>query len=402
MIKLRMIWTVAALGALSFSAIAQSGGMMGKGKGGGSGSGGGSQSGGGSRGGGGSQGGGSNNSGPGSRSQQGGGSNNSGDNGSGSRSNRNRNNNSNNSGGQNNFDRGQLLNKKPSQSGRVEYNSQNNGFTSRNSQAPRFNIETIPGNFNRNDMLNRVIRQDRITFAWPGCNGWNDWRVGYWQYDQRWNDNFFWYPNYVFNPFGQNCVISPWYYYPTLPGYIGWNRINNWGCQPSVFVGVTYNWNNNGWNNGWNSGWNNGGGWNNNNGGWNNGGGNWDNRDRWNSLDDTLDDLQAGFLDGDRRAIGRLIPRRGSVNIFIEGRYGYSLNTEDFYDLVMDNIQTTRTNRYEIERVWRNNDGARVVARHEFVDPSGRRQTVWHSWVFGLDRRDLVVREFSVANRRIN
>jgi len=175
-------------------------------------------------------------------------------------------------------------------------------------------------------------------------------------------------------------------------------------------------WNN--WNNGWNfsytnrtnTGWNNDWSWNDNLRG-NDRLNDWDDNDlrdnqwRGNSrndenLRDALQDLERAFERKDRRAMGRLIPRNGSVNIMLDGNFQYSLNADDFFDLFQDGISNVKTDRYEIVRVRQNRNSARVIAKHTFRDPWGRQQTNFQAFYLEGDRRDgYVIREFDTTNR---
>ena len=267
------------------------------------------------------------------------------------------------------------LSKKQSRSGNVQYRTQNNAGSLRdNGQGlPSLRINAAPiGQNYPPSQQGTVVRQDRTRLIYNG------WRCGYYAYDRRWCDDYFYYPFYSFDPWQNNCVISPWYYYPNLPGYVSHNRVRTWTIPGIAFIGYPYDWVNPSGNN-WNNGWGN---------------------NRYNDVDYAVDDLQTVFEDADRRAVGRLVPHRSDVGIFIDGRYSYSLSSDDFYDLLLDNAQNTKTRRYVIERVWRNNDGARVIARHEFEDPWGQRITVWHNVILQYERNQLVIREFGVSNYR--
>lgn len=201
----------------------------------------------------------------------------------------------------------------------------------------------------------------------------NDWRRGYWGYDHGFRDDFFFFGFYAFDPFGSRCVVSPWYCYPNLPGYLSYDRVLFFGCAPIVFAGDPYAYHPvNGYYR----------------------------DDRYNDVDYAVDDLSTLFNRADRRAANRLVPRYDNVNIFVDGQYSYSISSNDFYDMLVDNATSTRTTSYTIEHVWRNRDGARVIARHEFEDPRGGTCTVWQSFVMEYERGNLVVREFGTSSNR--
>ncbi len=225
----------------------------------------------------------------------------------------------------------------------------------------------------RGTIQNQVWRSDHLRFVHN-----NEWRSGYWGYNRGWRDDNFFFGFYSFDPFGSRCVVSPWYCYPNLPGYLSYDRVLFFGCEPIVFIGDSYNWRPVNYDN------------------------YYGNDSRYNDVDYAVGDLSTLFQRADRSALNRLVPRRENVNIFVDGQYSYSISPNDFYDMMVDNAENTRTISYTIERVWRNRDGARVLARHEFEDPRGGTCTVWQSYVLEYERGDLVIREFGTSNNRPN
>lgn len=249
----------------------------------------------------------------------------------------------------------------------------NSNYGSTNNSRDRFDIRQAPTQIlSKGSLTSQVLRSEQIRVN-------SQFRNGYYSYYNNWRDDYFYYPYYQFSPYQNNCSFSPWYYYPHLPAYISIARIFyvsdlSW----SSGNGTNYNWNRGNRGNGW--------GWGNDRGG--------------DVLDESLWDLVNAFERQDRRALGRLVPRRGKVNIYMDDSYCYSLEADDFYDLLLDNIETTRTVRYEIERVrtWR--DEAQVTARHEYVDPWGRRSSVYHNFRLEEDRYGYIITDFRTSWRR--
>lgn len=188
-----------------------------------------------------------------------------------------------------------------------------------------------------------------------------------------------------------NFVISPFYWYPFVPGYLNFGNVfvGNWVSPWAWNLGVVYNWND-GWNNNFNGGWNN----------------NWDNTNRWNNrrdaeLDYALEDIEMAFQRGDQRSLDRLVPQNGRIAIMRDNRYDYSINSQDFYDMLNDLTGSSQTRRYRIAEVRTQRNSARILASHDFTDPWGNRQTVWHTYYLEFERDGYVVREFGSSNRRI-
>jgi hypothetical protein len=260
-----------------------------------------------------------------------------------------------------------------SRSGNVRYGTVNN-LGNRGRMDPS-RIDRAPIVIDNGVLSRRVGNSEQVGIVRNGI------RIGYYHYNPRWCDDWFVYPHYVFDPwaFNNRCYPSPWYYYVSLPAYLNPTRViivNNFPSQ--VWTGQPYRWQRD---DGWDRG-------------------NWS-RDR-NDLDMALEDMTDAFERADRRSASRLIPRGGNVNIYTDGRYSYSLNADDFYDLYMDGLYNNDTRRYEILNVEMNNrgDAARVLARHESIDPWGNRQTVYHQYYLERERRDFVIREFGTSVER--
>lgn len=251
--------------------------------------------------------------------------------------------------------------------GQSNYGSNNNqgrGGNGINIDAPRLQL-------NKGSLPSQVFRSENIRVN-------NNWRRGYYSYRDNWRDDNFCYPYYTFNPWTANrsCSVSPWYYYPHLPGYIWASRITYYdNCSWNFSIGTSYNWHSRG------------------------GYSNYDNDRNRSELDDALYDIENAFERQDRRALERLIPERGRVNIYMDGTYCYSLNGDDFYDLMLDNIQDTDTVRYTITRVTTSRDEAQVSASHDYIDPWGRRQCVYHHYRLERDRYGYTITDFLTSGR---
>jgi hypothetical protein len=200
-------------------------------------------------------------------------------------------------------------------------------------------------------------------------------RYGYNHYDSRWCDDYFYYPYYIFDPYAYNYwAFSPWYYYPHLPPYFDSRRCyfpTTYLWSP--FYGSRYTWRQ-------------------------------PSRDYWNrdysELDYVIEDIRNAFLDGDRRAVDRLMPHRGSVAIITDGRFAYQMRPEDFYDTFLDAVESTRTREYRILDVQTRRDTASIFAQHDFEDPWGRRTSVYHYYKVELEGRNWVIREFGTSYNR--
>ncbi len=263
-------------------------------------------------------------------------------------------------------DRGQRDQRNPvSRSGVVHYGTVFNG-QARGRQDPIIIRHTPDGRLG-GAIDRRVRNQEHVRLRVGG------WRVGYYHYNNWFRDDFFCYPYYVFDPFGLDRVyFSPWYYYPSCPPYINSSRVvivnaNPWG----TWNGDEYQWQRA------------------------------DSFNHGSDLDYAIADIRDAFTRVDTQAVGRLIPRDGTIALYIDGQYRYSLQPNDFYDLYMDGIKNVETQRYDILDVrYDGYNRAKVYARHEFTDPWGAVNTVYHTYSLERERGAYVIRQFETSSTR--
>ncbi|HLO97846.1 MAG TPA: hypothetical protein VK171_04550 [Fimbriimonas sp.] len=268
----------------------------------------------------------------------------------------------------------------PSRSGTVKYQGSNNANPSRTAPNANYNIPPRSyGVINTNSMEFRAARQDAPRH---GNNlYYNGWRTGYCHYNPNFVDINFWYPNYCFTPYsGVNVVISPWYSYTFLPGYLNHTRVTVISYRNSWFwnVGNVYVYD---------SGYNNWG---------------YESNSRRNrDLEYAVDDLVDGFERQDYRSLQRVVPDRGRIAIMRDGEYDYSLDVRDFEDLLNDLVGNADTNKYRILETRTYRDSAKISAVHEYRDQWGNRQRTYHMIYLEEEDGRLVIREFGTSNRRI-
>jgi catechol 2,3-dioxygenase-like lactoylglutathione lyase family enzyme len=88
-------------------------------------------------------------------------------------------------------------------------------------------------------------------------------------------------------------------------------------------------------------------------------------------------DIRDAWLDNRPELIQDHLQQYGKIGIYFQGRYAYSINGEDYYQMVQDAFSTLQTERFELGRIsGRSRDEVFVSARHDFVDPDGQRRTV--------------------------
>lgn len=227
-------------------------------------------------------------------------------------------------------------------------------------------IDRAPIDIFRGGLEHQVRREDRIRL-----NG--GYRSGYYHYRRDWRDDYFWFNGYIFNPYNSAyCYVSPWYYYPHLPGYVSPRHVTVVNISLTPWYGTAYNWRRPA-------------------------SYTWDNWSNYNSLDYALEDITRAFERVDRRALSRLIPDRDRIAIFVDGEYTYSMEPYDFEQFLLDAVEGTQTIRYEITRVQRKGREAEIQARHEYEDTWGRRTVVYHQYRLEEERNGFVIRRFGTS-----
>lgn len=246
-----------------------------------------------------------------------------------------------------------------SKSGKVQYGSNNNVRV----EEGRYNgagVTTIPRVSTSRDIGLEARGESRHVELGSDRNR-GDYRFGYSHYRNDWCDDDFYYPFYAFRWDPWKTVPSPFYAYTHLPAYINCTRISI-GSFSWTMCSTSYPYKRRG---------------NDDPYGWG-----WGRDNRGSDLDYAVDDIYDAFRSGRMRSLGSMIGR----SVVVE--YGYSeryrMSGDDFYDLMRDVVEGTRTENYLIQDVYRDGDQATVIGYHTFYTPYGIRESVRH--VYGLER----------------
>jgi hypothetical protein len=200
-----------------------------------------------------------------------------------------------------------------------------------------------------------------------------NWRYGYFQ-KEGFNQSRFHTSLYVFSPFEQTCVVSPWYSYPTLPAYLPTSEVvidNNVACNWNE--GALYFYYPN---------------------------------QRYDSygiapLNSAISDITQIFQNADANAINDLIPSQDQIAIYQEGRYMYSVEGADFQKMMQDNADNTQTTAFQITSVKVLDAEAIVTCRHTFDDPQNGSDTVYQEYRLRNDDGRYVVTDFMTSHSPI-
>lgn len=274
--------------------------------------------------------------------------------------------------------------------GTPRYNSNNNlRNTSRDSRSASnapIRVESFHEALRGGELARQARTEEDIRRGWNQHSA-SSFRSGYYNSWDNWYDNRFCYPHYGFNWNPRQFVVSPFYGYTHVPGYITQTRIR-FGSFWIEFTDLDdYRYDPRA---------------------------RYDRNYEYRGLNTAVDDLIRAFTRRDLRALDRLVPTRDSVRVRGDWAGDYTLGSDDFYDMMRDVVTTTQTRIFSIQDVdtgrgWtvynqgynsnRNQgrgfdydrrdeaDFAIVRAEHHFQDGWRRMQCTELEFVLERDRR---------------
>lgn len=99
-------------------------------------------------------------------------------------------------------------------------------------------------------------------------------------------------------------------------------------------------------------------------------------------LERAVDDIREAFRYGNINPIVDLTDPGVKVAIFRQGKYEYSLETNDYLDMTRDALRTTETVSFDLTRVRRRSEGVYSISgKHVYVNRDGERRAVYMSFV---------------------
>ncbi|MCE5322508.1 hypothetical protein LLG46_04230 [bacterium] len=102
-------------------------------------------------------------------------------------------------------------------------------------------------------------------------------------------------------------------------------------------------------------------------------------------LDDALADIRSAWLDGRVDLIKRHISSSMRIAVLLDGKYDYSVDSDDYADMTNDAIDQMNTVGFVWESVRQRTDGNYTAsAKHTYIDDSGQQKSVYVSYT--LDR----------------
>ena len=99
------------------------------------------------------------------------------------------------------------------------------------------------------------------------------------------------------------------------------------------------------------------------------------------ALDEALSDVRSAWLSGRYDLIERHVMPNDKVAIFLDGRYDYSIDGEDYLHMTRDALQDLETVSFVWDNVRQRTDGTvTAFGTHRYFDASGNVKTVYVSY----------------------
>jgi hypothetical protein len=100
------------------------------------------------------------------------------------------------------------------------------------------------------------------------------------------------------------------------------------------------------------------------------------------ALRDCIDDIRRSWLTGDPDYLTSRLDDWRDIRIYFDNRYCYSMPAQDYYEMTLDAISTTRTLDFDLLRSFERRSGeVFCVFRHTYEDWDGARRTVYLSYL---------------------
>lgn len=117
------------------------------------------------------------------------------------------------------------------------------------------------------------------------------------------------------------------------------------------------------------------------------------------SLEEALVDIEATWMERNLEFLMWHVDDTGRVDVYLDGKYSHTLSPRQIYKLTDEALQSTETTSFQFTSVDRQASSARASARHEYVGPDRREQTVYLVYYLEKVRERWVIDRIDVRKR---
>ncbi|MCX6374810.1 MAG: hypothetical protein NTU88_02005, partial [Armatimonadetes bacterium] len=117
------------------------------------------------------------------------------------------------------------------------------------------------------------------------------------------------------------------------------------------------------------------------------------------SLEEALVDIEATWMERNLEFLMWHVDDTGHVDVYLDGKYSHTLSSRQIYKLTDEALQSTETTSFQFTSVSRHASSARASARHEYIGPDRREQTVYLVYYLEKVRERWVIDRIDVRKR---
>jgi len=112
--------------------------------------------------------------------------------------------------------------------------------------------------------------------------------------------------------------------------------------------------------------------------------------------------IQKAWVEQDVQSLADVVDKQKRVAIYLRGKYQYSLPPQDYLDLTRDALQSTKTQRFEIDTPQKKEKGVYLLTgKHTYKGADGENHVVYVSYVVERFNGKYIVTQVGTAPERI-
>ncbi len=112
--------------------------------------------------------------------------------------------------------------------------------------------------------------------------------------------------------------------------------------------------------------------------------------------------IQRAWVDKDPQALSEVVDKQKRIAIYLRNKYQYSLPPQDYLDLTRDALQSTQTQRFEMDTPQRKEKGVYILTgKHTYKGGDAESHVVYVSYVVELVNQKYVITQVGTAPERI-
>ncbi|MCX6379648.1 MAG: hypothetical protein NT023_09255 [Armatimonadetes bacterium] len=112
--------------------------------------------------------------------------------------------------------------------------------------------------------------------------------------------------------------------------------------------------------------------------------------------------IQKAWVDKDVQSLSEAVDKQKRIAVYLRGKYQYSLPPQDYLDLTRDALQSTQTQRFEMDTPQRKEKGVYILTgKHTYKGGDGESHVVYVSYVVELVNQKYVITQVGTAPERI-